>query len=74
MHMADATTSTPGAQYARPGSPVEARQKELAREYLFRTAKIGRMQGTLESAEGPVAFGSRVLIPVFASLHRCPRT
>ena len=34
--MADLKTLAGGAQYARPGSPVEARQEEVAREYLQR--------------------------------------
>jgi len=33
-HMADAETLAPGPQYARLGSPVEARQEEVARRYL----------------------------------------
>ena len=32
----------PGPKYARPGGPVEARQKEAAREHLQRAGELGR--------------------------------
>ena len=67
--MADAKTSAPDPQYARPGSPVEARQKEVAREHLQRGEELGRIMGTPEGTEGPMtkgvkSGGSRVLAAV----------
>ena len=40
--MVDAKTLAPAPQDARPGSPVEARQKEVAREHLQCAGDIGR--------------------------------
>ena len=51
-HKADAKTLTPsGPQYVRPGSPVEAGQKKVARENLQRAKKLDRELGTTEGAE-----------------------
>ena len=42
------------AQYARPGSPVEARQEEVAREYLQRAEEFDRKLDIPEGVEGPM--------------------
>ena len=34
MHLADLETLAGGTQHGRPGSPVEARREEVAREHL----------------------------------------
>ena len=46
MHLADLRTMAGGGQYARPGSPVEARQEEVAREYLQRAEELDRKLDT----------------------------
>ena len=70
--MADLKTLADCGQCARPGSPVEARQKEVAREYLQRTEEPDCKLGSPEGAGGPMAkevksYGSRVLVPVIGA-------
>ena len=72
MHLADLKTVAGGAQYERPGSPVEAHQEEVAREYLQRTEELDRKLGPPEGVEGPITkemklCGSRVLVPVIGA-------
>ena len=67
--MVDAKTLTPGPQYARPGSPIEARQEEVARENPQRAEEFDRQLGTPEGVEGPMtremnSYGPRALVPV----------
>jgi len=70
--MADLKTLAGCPQYVRPGSPAEARQEGVTREYLQRTGEFGRRPGTPEGAEGPMAkvmksCGSRVPVPVIGA-------
>ena len=51
-HMAHAKTLAPSPQYARPGSPVEALQMEVAREYLQRAEEFDRELGTPGGVKG----------------------
>ena len=67
--MVGAKTLASGPHYARPGSPAEARQEEVARDYPQRAGENDRKPGTPEDAEGPMtkemtSHGSRVLVPV----------
>ena len=60
------------AHYARPGSPVEARQEEVVREYLQRAEEVDRKLGTVAGTEGPMAkevksYGSKVSVPVIGA-------
>ena len=71
-HLADLKTLAGGTQYARPGSPVEARQEEVAREHLQRAEELGRKLVTPEGVDGPMtkemkSYGSRVLVPVIGA-------
>ena len=61
-----------GDHYARPGSPVEARQEEVARGYLQRAGEFDRKLGTPGGAEGPMtkevkSYGPRILVPVIGA-------
>ena len=49
MHLTDLKTLAGGTQYARPGSPVEARQEEVALGNLQRAEEFDRGLGTPES-------------------------
>ena len=67
----------PAPQYARPGSPAGAHQGEVAQEYLQRTKKPGRKQGTPEGAEMPMTkevklCGSRMPVPVVGAFAEVP--
>ena len=71
-HMADLGTFAGDPQYTRPGSPVEARQEEVAREYLQRAEEFDRKPGTPDGVEGPMTkgmkpCGSRLLVPVIGT-------
>ena len=66
--MADARTSAPAPQYARPGSAVEAHQEEIARGHLKR-AKSPTASWALPGLPRPMfrgirPCGSRVPVPV----------
>ena len=68
-HMADLGALATGPQYARPGSPVEAR-KTAAREF-------GRKLGTPGGIEGPMTGevrpnGSKVPVPVTGASAEMP--
>ena len=76
--MADLKTLPRGTQYARPGSPVEARQDKIAREYPQRAEELDRKTGTPEKgAEGPMvkevkSYGWRVPAPVIGAFAKMP--
>ena len=53
-HKADLKTLAGGFKYARPGSPVEARLEEVAREHIQSTEEFNRKLGTPEGAKGPM--------------------
>ena len=79
VHAGGRETSASGPQYARPGSPVGACQKEVAREHSQRAEELGRKLSTPEGAEGPMTkemkpCGSGFSSPSSAPLPRCPRT
>ena len=71
-HMVGAKTLAPAPRCMQPGSAVEARQKEVARECLQRAGEPDRRPGTPERAEGPMtkdmkSHGSRVPVPVIGA-------
>ena len=61
---ADAKTLAPGPQYAQPGTLAEARQEEVAGEYLQRAEEFDRKPGTPEGVKGPMTKNTKFYVSI----------